>query len=78
MAIEKLRGPIALEDALLKEINKKAKVLKMTRAELIRNALMEYLFRFDELMDVKLLAHAIEADESKRPLEEIAKALKLN
>ena len=69
---------IALEDALLKEINNKAKVLKMTRAELIRNALMEYLFRFDELLDAKLLAKAIEEDENKRPLEEIAKALKLN
>ncbi len=69
---------LALEDALLKEINRKAKVLKMTRAELIRNALMEYLFRFDELMDAKLLAHAIEANESKKSLEEIAKTLKLN
>ena len=68
---------IALEDALLKEINKKAKVLKMTRAELIRNPLMEYLFRFDELLDAKLLSEAIEADENKRPLEEIAKALRL-
>ena len=69
---------IALEDSLLNEINKKAKVLKMTRAELIRNALMEYLFRFDDLLDAKLLAQAIKDDESKKSLEEIAKSLKLN
>ncbi len=68
---------IALEDSLLKELNEKAKVLKMTRAELIRNALMEYLFRFDEVMDAKLLAGAVEADEAKRPLAEIAKELGL-
>ena len=69
---------IALEDSLLKEINKRAKVLKMTRAELIRNALMEYLFRFDEVMDAKLLAQAVETDEAKRPLEEIARHLGLD
>jgi len=64
---------IALEDSLLKELNEKARVLKMTRAELIRNVLMEYLFRFDEVMDAKLLMEAVEADEEKRPLAEIAK-----
>ena len=69
---------IALEDSLLKEINKKARILKMTRAELIRNALMEYLFRFDEVLDAKLLAEAVEKDEGKRSLEDIAKELGLN
>lgn len=49
----------------------------MTRAELIRNAIMEYLFRFDEVLDAKLLAEAVERDEAKRPLEEIASALRL-
>lgn len=68
---------IGFEDSLLKEMNKKAKVLKVTRAELIRNAIMEYLFRFDEVLDAKLLAEAVERDEAKRPLEEIASALRL-
>ncbi len=69
---------IGFEDSLLKEINQKAKVLKMTRAELIRNAIMEYLFRFDEVIDSKMLAEAIEKDESKSPLGKIAKELRLN
>lgn len=69
---------IGLEDSLLKEINKKAKVLDMTRAELIRNAIMEYLFHFDEVLDAKLLAAAVEKDEEKRPLERIAKELGLH
>ncbi len=58
---------IGFEASLLKELNKRAKVLKMTRAELIRNAIMEYLFRFDEVLDAKLLAQAVEKDEEKRP-----------
>lgn len=69
---------IALEDSLLKEINRRAKTLKMTRAELIRNALMEYLFRFDEVLDAKLLNEAIEKDEEKRSLAEVAKELGLD
>lgn len=69
---------IALEDSLLKEVNKKAKLLKMTRAELIRNALMEYLFRFDEVADAKLLQAAIDADEGKKSLDEIARELGFN
>lgn len=69
---------IGLEDSLLKEINKKAKVLDMTRAELIRNAIMEYLFHFDEVLDAKLLTAAVEKDEEKRPLEKIAKELGLH
>lgn len=69
---------IGFEDSLLKEINKKAKVLNMTRAELIRNAIMEYLFRFDEVLDAKLLNAAVEKDEDKRPLERIAKELGLH
>lgn len=64
---------IGFEDALLNEINGKAKTLKMTRAEVIRNAVMEYLFRFDEMMDAKMLAIAIEADEPRRPLTEVAR-----
>lgn len=68
---------IGFEDSLLKEINKKAKVLNMTRAELIRNAIMEYLFRFDEVLDAKLLNEAIEKDEDKRSLDKIAKELGL-
>ncbi|MBI2346387.1 MAG: CopG family transcriptional regulator [Deltaproteobacteria bacterium] len=66
---------IGFEDSLLKELNKKAKVLHMTRAELIRNAIMEYLFRFDEVWDAKMLALAIEKDEGKRPVEKIAREL---
>lgn len=62
---------IGFEDSLLKEINKKAKVLKMTRAELIRNALMEYLFRFDDILDAKMLAEAVEKDEGRRSLKDI-------
>lgn len=69
---------IGFEDSLLKEINKKAKVLHMTRAELIRNAIMEYLFHFDEVLDAKLLTAAVEKDEEKRPLERIAKELGLH
>lgn len=69
---------IGFEDSLLKEINKKAKVLNMTRAELIRNAIMEYLFRFDEVLDAKMLAQAVEKDEAKRPLEKIARELDLH
>lgn len=69
---------IGFEDSLLKEINKKAKVLNMTRAELIRNAIMEYLFHFDEVLDAKLLTAAVEKDEEKRPLERIAKELGLH
>ena len=68
---------IGFEDSLLKEINKKAKVLKMTRAELVRNAIMEYLFRFDEIIDAKLLAEAVEQDEERRPLSAVAKELGL-
>ena len=68
---------IGFEDSLLKEINKKAKVLKMTRAELVRNAIMEYLFRFDEILDAKLLTEAIAKDEDKRPLEKIGRELGL-
>lgn len=68
---------IGFEDSLLKEINKKARILNMTRAELIRNALMEYLFRFDDIMDAKLLAEAVEKDEDRRPLKAVAKALGL-
>ncbi|MBI2068020.1 MAG: ribbon-helix-helix protein, CopG family [Deltaproteobacteria bacterium] len=66
---------IGFEESLLKEINEKAKVLKMTRAELIRNAILEYLFKFDEVLDAKMLAEAIEKDEQKRPLEKIAREL---
>lgn len=69
---------IGFEDSLLKEINIKARVLKMTRAELIRNAIMEYLFRFDEVLDAKMLAEAIEKDEEKRSLEKVAKELGLD
>lgn len=69
---------IGFEDSLLKELNKRAKVLKMTRAELIRNAIMEYLFHFDEVMDAKLLLEAVQRDEEKRPLEKIAKELGLH
>ena len=69
---------IGFEDSLLKEINKKAKVLKMTRAELVRNAIMEYLFRFDEVMDAKMLSEAVERDEEKRPLDKIARELGLH
>lgn len=69
---------IGFEDSLLKEINKKAKILDMTRAELIRNAILEYLFHFDEVLDAKLLAEAIEKDEEKRPLSVIARELGLN
>lgn len=69
---------IGFEDSLLKEMNKKAKVLNMTRAELIRNAIMEYLFRFDEVLDAKMLAEAIEKDEEKKPLSEIARQLGLH
>ncbi|MBI4374317.1 MAG: ribbon-helix-helix protein, CopG family [Deltaproteobacteria bacterium] len=68
---------IGFEDSLLKEINKKAKVLEMTRAELIRNAIMEYLFHFDKVLDAKLLAEAIEKHEGKRPLEKIGRELGL-
>lgn len=68
---------IAFEDASLKELNRRAKDLKLTRAELIRNAIMEYLFRFDEVIDARLLNEAIEADEEKRPLEKVARELKL-
>ena len=68
---------IAFEDALLKELNNRARDLKMTRAELIRNAIMEYLFRFDERIDAKLLTKAIEANEGKRSLEKVAKKLRL-
>mgnify|MGYP001608547959 CR=1 FL=1 len=68
---------IGFEDSLLKEINKKAKVLEMTRAELIRNAIMEYLFHFDKVLDAKLLAEAVERDEGKRPLEKIGRELGL-
>lgn len=64
---------IGFEDSLLKEINKKAKVLKMTRAELIRNALLEYLFHFDDVLDAKMLSEAIEKDEEKKPLEKVAR-----
>ena len=69
---------IGFEDSLLSEINKKAKVLKTTRAELIRNAIMEYLFRFDAVLDAKMLAEAVEMDEARRPLEKIAKELGLS
>jgi len=68
---------IGFEDSLLRELNKKAKELEMTRAELIRNAIMEYLFRFDEVLDAKMLAEAVEKDEAKKPLEKIARELKL-
>ena len=50
----------------------------MTRVELIRNALLEHLFRFDEVLDAKLLAEAIENDEEKRPLGKIARELGLH
>jgi len=69
---------IGFEDSLLGEINKKAKVLKMTRAELIRNAILEYLFHFDEVLDSKMLQEAINKDEGKRPLTAIAKELGLS
>lgn len=69
---------IGFEDSLLDEINKKSNVLEITRAELIRNAIMEYLFRFDEIMDAKMLNEAIKKDESKSPLEKIARELNLN
>lgn len=58
-------------------MNKKAKVLGVTRAELIRIALMEYLFRFDDILDAKMLAEAVEKDEARRPLKDLAKELKL-
>lgn len=69
---------IGFEDSLLNEMNKKAKVLGMTRAELIRNALMEYLFRFDDILDARMLAEAVEKDEARRPLKNLAKELKLS
>lgn len=69
---------IGFEDSLLKEMNKKAKALKMTRAELIRNAIMEYLFHFDEVLDARMLTEAVERDEEKRPLEKIARELGLS
>lgn len=69
---------IGFEDSLLKEMNKKAKVLKMTRAELIRNAILEYLFRSDEILDAKMLAEAIEKDEEKKPLHKVARELGFN
>lgn len=69
---------IGFEDSLLKEMSKKAKILNITRAELVRNAIMEYLFRFDEVLDAKMLAEAIEKDEGKRPLQEIARELGLH
>ncbi len=68
---------IGFEDSLLNEMNKKAKVLGMTRAELIRNALMEYLFRFDDILDARMLVEAVEKDELRRPLKEVAKELGL-
>ncbi|MBI3540741.1 MAG: hypothetical protein HY073_01125 [Deltaproteobacteria bacterium] len=66
---------IGFEDSLLTEINKKARVLDMTRAELIRNATMEYLFHFDKVLDAKMLKEAIEKDEDKRSLEKVATAM---
>lgn len=68
---------IGLEDALLKEINDRARSLAITRAEIIRNALMAYLFRFDDIMDAQALNEAIAADEPRRPLSDVARKLKL-
>lgn len=68
---------IAFEDSLLRELNKKAKELDMTRAELVRNAIMEYLFHFEKTLDAKMLAKAVEKDEEKKPLEKIAREMKL-
>ncbi|MBI1883864.1 MAG: hypothetical protein HYS08_06620 [Chlamydiae bacterium] len=68
---------IGFEDSLFNEMNEKAKILKTTRSELVRNAIMEYLFRFDEILDAKMLQHAIEKDESKKSLNQIAHELGL-
>lgn len=68
---------IGFEDSLLRELNERARELHMTRAELIRNAIMEYLFRFDEILDARMLAEAVEKDEEKRPLEKIAREMRL-
>lgn len=69
---------IAFEDSLLKEINKKSKLLDVTRAEFIRNAIMEYLFRFDEVLDAKRLAEVMDKNEERRPLDKVAKELGLS
>jgi metal-responsive CopG/Arc/MetJ family transcriptional regulator len=68
---------IGFEDALLSEMNKKARVLNITRAELIRNAILEYLFRFDDVLDSKMLSEAIKKDEDKKPIGQIARELNL-
>ena len=68
---------IGLEGSLLDEINRRSKSSKMTRAEMIRNAVMEYLFRFDDMMDVKILDQAIEKNEPRVPLKDVAKKLSL-
>ena len=49
----------------------------MTRAELVRNAIMEYLFHFDKVLDTKMLAEAVKKNEDKKPLEKVAKEMKL-
>ena len=69
---------IGFEDSLLKEVNKKARVLNVTRAELIRNAIMEYLFRFDDVLDARMLSSAIKKDEDKKSLAQIAHELDLS
>lgn len=68
---------MGFKNSLLKEINERTGDLKMTRAELIRNAIMEYLFRFDEIIDARLLAETIDQDEEKKSLEKIARELKM-
>lgn len=45
--------------------------------EIIRNAIMEYLFRFDDRVDAKMLNSAIEQDEPRSPLNEVVKRLSL-
>jgi ABC-type uncharacterized transport system substrate-binding protein len=59
-------------------MKQKAKVLKVTRAEMVRNAIMEYLFRFDEAMDAQLLMDAIKKNEGTKSLQKIAKEMGLS
>jgi metal-responsive CopG/Arc/MetJ family transcriptional regulator len=69
---------IGFEDSLLKAINREAKKLKITRAELIRNALFEYLFEWDDEADAKELKKAMEEDDGEwYSLEDVLKKLKI-
>lgn len=69
---------IGFENSLFQEMNEKAEILSVTRAELIRNAIMEYLFRFDDILDAQLLEKAVQKNENKKSLSQIAKSLRLN